>query len=185
LAKNTIVVYTSDQGFYMGEHGWFDKRFMYEESLRTPFVIKYPGKIKPNTRVEDMVVNIDFTPTLLDMAGVNIPTDIQGKSFASRLLTNKSDKNWRKSMYYHYYEYPQPHKVPAHFGVRTSRYKLIRFYGPFDAWELYDLEKDNTEMNNLFGKPGYEKITTELKAELLKLVKEYKDVEAENILLKN
>jgi arylsulfatase A-like enzyme len=185
LAKNTIVVYTSDQGFYMGEHGWFDKRFMYEESLRTPFVIKYPGKIKPNTRVEDMVVNIDFTPTLLDMAGVKIPTDIQGKSFASRLLTNKSDKNWRKSMYYHYYEYPQPHKVPAHLGVRTSRYKLIRFYGPFDAWELYDLEKDNTEMNNLFGKPGYEKITTELKAELLKLVKEYKDVEAENILLKN
>jgi arylsulfatase A-like enzyme len=185
LSKNTIVVYTSDQGFYMGEHGWFDKRFMYEESLRTPFVVKYPGKIKPNTSVDDMVVNIDFTPTLLEMAGVAIPSDIQGKSFASKLITNKTDKNWRKSMYYHYYEYPQPHKVPAHFGVRTMRYKLIRFYGPFDTWELFDLEKDKAEMNNLFGKVGYEKITTELKAELLKLVKEYKDVEAEKILLKN
>lgn len=182
LAENTIVVYTSDQGFYMGEHGWFDKRFMYEESLRTPFVMKYPGKIKPGTSVDDMVVNIDFTPTLLEMAGVSIPADIQGKSFASRVLTNKSDKDWRKAMYYHYYEYPQPHKVAPHFGIRTMRYKLIRFYGPFDAWELFDLNKDKTEINNLYGKPGYEKLTAQLKQDLLQLAKDYKDELAIGIL---
>ena len=183
LAKNTIVIYTSDQGFYMGEHGWFDKRFMYEESLRTPLVMKYPGKIKPGTVVNDMVVNIDFTPTILELAGIKIPEDIQGKSFVQNVLTGKTPKNWRKSMYYHYYEYPQPHKVSPHFGVRTMQYKLIRFYGPFDAWELFDLKTDPTEMNNLYGKPGYEKITEELKAELLKLTKEYKDAEAEKIIV--
>ena len=183
LAKNTIVIYTSDQGFYMGEHGWFDKRFMYEESLRTPFVIRYPGKIKPGSVVNDMVVNIDFTPTILELAGIKIPEDIQGKSFVQNVLTGKTPKNWRKSMYYHYYEYPQPHKVSPHFGVRTMRYKLIRFYGPFDAWELFDLKGDPNEMNNLYGKPGFEKITEELKAELLKLTKEYKDEEAEKIVM--
>jgi arylsulfatase A-like enzyme len=183
LAKNTIVIYTSDQGFYMGEHGWFDKRFMYEESLRTPFVIKYPGKIKPKTVVNDMVVNIDFTPTILEMAGVKIPEDIQGKSFAQNVFNGKTPSNWRKSMYYHYYEYPQPHKVSPHFGVRTMQYKLIRFYGPFHAWELFDLESDPQEMNNLYGKPGYEKITDELKTELLRLTKEYKDEEAEKIVM--
>lgn len=184
LAKNTIVIYTSDQGFYMGEHGWFDKRFMYEESLRTPFVIRYPGKIKPGSVVNDMVVNIDFTPTILELAGIKIPEDIQGKSFVQNVLTGKTPKNWRKSMYYHYYEYPQPHKVSPHFGVRTMRYKLIRFYGPFDAWELFDLKGDPNEMNNLYGKPGFEKITEELKAELLKLTKDYKDEEAEKIMVK-
>ena len=184
LAKNTIVIYTSDQGFYMGEHGWFDKRFMYEESLRTPFVMKYPGKIKPGMVVNDMVVNIDFTPTILELAGIKIPEDIQGKSFVQNVLTGKTPKNWRKSMYYHYYEYPQPHKVSPHFGVRTMRYKLIRFYGPFDAWELFDLKGDPNEMNNLYGKPGFEKITEELKAELLKLTKDYKDAEAEKIMVK-
>ena len=184
LAKNTIVIYTSDQGFYMGEHGWFDKRFMYEESLRTPFVMKYPGKIKPGMVVNDMVVNIDFTPTILELAGIKIPEDIQGKSFVQNVLTGKTPKNWRKSMYYHYYEYPQPHKVSSHFGVRTMQYKLIRFYGPFDTWELFDLKGDPNEMNNLYGKPGFEKITEELKAELLKLAKEYKDEEAEKIMVK-
>jgi hypothetical protein len=104
LAKNTIVIYTSDQGFYMGEHGWFDKRFMYEESLRTPFVIKYPGKIKPGSVVNDMVVNIDFTPTILELAGIKIPEDIQGKSFVQNVYNGKTPSNWRKSMYYHYYE---------------------------------------------------------------------------------
>lgn len=183
LAKNTIVIYTSDQGFYMGEHGWFDKRFMYEESLRTPFVMKYPGKIKPGTMVNDLVVNIDFTPTILELAGVIIPPDIQGKSFAQKVITGKPITNWRQSMYYHYYEYPQPHKVAPHFGVRTMRYKLIRFYGPFDTWELFDLKTDPTEMNNLYGKPGYEKITKDLKAELLQLIKEYKDQEAERIVV--
>jgi arylsulfatase A-like enzyme len=184
LAENTIVVYTSDQGFYLGEHGWFDKRFMYEESLRTPFVIKYPGKIKPGISVEDMVVNIDFTPTLLEMAGISIPSDIQGKSFASRLITNKSDQDWRKAMYYHYYEYPRPHNVAPHFGIRTMRYKLIRFYGPFDAWELFDLSKDETESNNLYGKPEFDTITLQLKLDLMKLAKEYKDDLAVGILEK-
>lgn len=184
LAENTIVVYTSDQGFYLGEHGWFDKRFMYEESLRTPFVIKYPGKIKPGISVDDMVVNIDFTPTLLEMAGVSIPPDIQGKSFASRLITNKSDQDWRKAMYYHYYEYPRPHNVAPHFGIRTMRYKLIRFYGPFDAWELFDLNNDKTESNNLYGKPEFDTITLQLKLDLVKLAKEYKDDLAVGILEK-
>ena len=184
LAENTIVIYTSDQGFYLGEHGWFDKRFMYEESLRTPFVMKYPGKIKPGTSVDDMVVNIDFTPTLLEMAGVSVPADIQGKSFAGRVLTNKSDKDWRKAMYYHYYEYPAPHKVAPHFGIRTMRYKLIRFYGPFDTWELFDLSKDKTELNNLYGKPGYEKITKQLQLDLLQLAKDYKDDLAVGVLEK-
>ena len=184
LAENTIVVYTSDQGFYLGEHGWFDKRFMYEESLRTPFVIKYPGKIKPGISVDDMVVNIDFTPTLLEMAGISIPSDIQGKSFASRLITNKSDEDWRKAMYYHYYEYPRPHNVAPHFGIRTMRYKLIRFYGPFDAWELFDLSNDKTESNNLYGKPEFDTITLQLKLDLVKLAKEYKDDLAVGILEK-
>ena len=184
LAENTIVVYTSDQGFYLGEHGWFDKRFMYEESLRTPFVIKYPGKIKPGISVDDMVVNIDFTPTLLEMAGVSIPPDIQGKSFASRLITNKSDQDWRKAMYYHYYEYPRPHNVAPHFGIRTMRYKLIRFYGPFDAWELFDLNNDKTESNNLYGKPEFDTITLQLKLDLVKLAKEYNDDLAVGILEK-
>ena len=185
LAKNTVVIYTSDQGFYMGEHGWFDKRFMYEESLRTPFVIKYPGKIKPKTVVNDMVVNIDFTPTILEMAQLPIPSDIQGKSFA-KLLTQPTAprNNWRKSMYYHYYEYPQPHKVAPHFGIRTTRYKLIRFYGPFDKWELYDLDKDKSEMHNLFGQSGYESLTISLKEDLLKLAQEYKDEVAITILNK-
>ena len=184
LAENTIVIYTSDQGFYLGEHGWFDKRFMYEESLRTPFVIKYPEKIKPGINIDDMIVNIDFTPTLLEMAGIQVPSDIQGKSFAGRLMNNKLDKNWRKAMYYHYYEYPRPHKVAPHFGLRTMRYKLIRFYGPFDEWELFDLSKDKKELNNLYGKPEYEKITKQLKLDLFKLAKDYKDDLAVGILEK-
>lgn len=184
LAKNTIVIYTSDQGFYMGEHGWFDKRFMYEESLRTPFVIKYPGHIKPKTVVNDMVVNIDFTPTILEMAQLPIPSDIQGKSFATILTNPTAPKSWRKAMYYHYYEYPQPHKVPAHFGIRTERYKLIRFYGPFDQWELFDLSTDKAEMHNLYGKQGYESLTLSLKKQLLSLAGEYKDEVAIAILNK-
>lgn len=127
LAENTIVIYGSDQGFYLGEHGWFDKRFIYEESLRTPFMIRYPGVIKPGTVIEQSLLNIDWAPTLLEMAGVSVPQEIQGKSF-SGLLQNKMI-NWRDHVYYHYYEYPQPHRVMPHFGIRTSKYKLVRFYG--------------------------------------------------------
>lgn len=181
LAKNTIVIYSSDQGFYMGEHGWFDKRFMYEESLRTPFVMKAPEIVKPGTVVEDMIVNIDFTPTILDLAKVPIPSDIQGKSFVS-MAKGKPNNNWRKAMYYHYYEYPEPHHVAPHIGIRTLQYKLIRFYGPFDSWELFDLKKDPTEMNNLYGKKGFEQITLLLKKQLLELAMEYKDDEAVRII---
>lgn len=182
LAENTIVIYTSDQGFYMGEHGWFDKRFMYEESLRTPFVMRYPGKIKPGSVVKDMIVNIDFAPTLIDLAGVAVPGEMQGKSFAGLLNTKSTPKDWRKSMYYHYYEYPQPHHVAPHFGVRTERYKLIRFYGPFDSWELFDLKKDPTELNNVYGLAGMEPVIQTLKTELERLIGQYKDQEALNIL---
>jgi arylsulfatase A-like enzyme len=183
LAKNTIVVYASDQGFYMGEHGWFDKRFIYEESLKTPFVIRYPGVIKPGTRVEKIVSNIDWAPTLLDMTKTTIPGDIQGKSFAPLLMGK--DTPWRKAAYYHYYEFPEPHHVYPHFGVRTDQYTLVHFYGGLDTWELYDLKKDPQQVTNLFGKPGYEKITTELKAQLKALMIEYKDDEALQLLAKS
>ncbi|MEX6686166.1 sulfatase [Danxiaibacter flavus] len=181
LSKNTVVIYASDQGFYMGEHGWFDKRFMYEESLRTPFVMRYPGVIKPGSAINQMTLNIDWAPTLLNIAQVNIPQDIQGTSFLPIL---KGDKNvpWRKEMYYHYYEFPQPHHVYPHFGIRTERYKLVRFYDAGNAWELYDLQKDPHEVNNIYGSKGTEKLTAELKQHLKKLMIEYKDEDAFKIL---
>lgn len=141
LDKNTIVMYSSDQGFYLGEHGWYDKRFMYEQSLRAPFVMKYPGVISPKTVIEDMVVNIDFAPTLLDIAGIKAPADMQGKSVLPLTQKTKPVKSWRKSMYYHYYEYPDPHRVLPHLGIRTERYKLILFYGDGShSWELFDIK---------------------------------------------
>lgn len=182
LAENTIVIYTSDQGFYMGEHGWFDKRFMYEESLKTPFVMRYPGKIKPGSVVKDMIVNIDFAPTLIDLAGADVPGEMQGKSFAGLLKPTTTPKDWRKSMYYHYYEYPQPHRVAPHFGVRTERYKLIRFYGPHDTWELFDLKKDPKELSNVYSDPGMQSTVEALKKELERLIDVYKDQEALAIL---
>ncbi|CAL1517672.1 sulfatase [Chitinophaga sp. MM2321] len=182
LAENTVVVYASDQGFYMGEHGWFDKRFMYEESLRTPFLIKYPGVTKPGTTVDQLMLNIDWAPTFLQIAGVPVPADIQGTSFLPLLKENPEKVNWRKSAYYHYYEFPQPHHVYPHFGIRTERYTLIRFYGPSDSWELYDLQKDPHEINNRYGSKGAEKITASLKKELKKLILQYKDTEALKIL---
>lgn len=182
LSKNTVVVYASDQGFYMGEHGWFDKRFMYEESLRTPFVIKYPPSIKPGTVINKMIVNIDFAPTFLNMAGVPIPSAMQGKSFLPLLMNAPLTEPWRKGMYYHYYEYPQPHKVAPHFGIRTLRYKLIRFYGPHNDWELYDLKTDPQEMHNQINSSKYTTIIKELKKELIQLVIEYKDDQVLQIL---
>lgn len=181
LSKNTIVIYTSDQGFYMGEHGWFDKRFMYEQSLRTPFVIRYPGKIKSGTRVDQMIVNIDFAPTLLDMVGLQVPNDMQGKSF-TRLLKGERVSDWRKSMYYHYYEYPVPHRVAPHIGMRTERYKLIRFYGPHEEWELFDLKEDKHELKNLYGDPAKSQLIAALKRELQALAEQYNDREAVQLL---
>ncbi|MBS1661554.1 MAG: sulfatase [Bacteroidetes bacterium] len=180
LAKNTVVIYASDQGFYMGEHGWFDKRWIYEESLRTPFVMRYPGVIRPGTKVGEMMLNIDWAPTLLDMAGVRVPEEMQGRSFLPLLKGERT--GWRKSMYYHYYEYPQPHHVYPHFGIRTERYVLARFYGPADFWELYDLRKDPKEVRNVYGEAGYEKVVAGLKERLKGLIREYEDQEAMEIL---
>ncbi len=180
LTQNTIVIYTSDQGFYMGEHGWFDKRFMYEESMRMPFVMRYPGKVKPGSEINELVMNIDFAPTLLEAAGATIPEAIQGKSVLP--LLEEAKIQWREAVYYHYYEYPGEHQVMPHFGIRTQDYKLIRFYGEGDFWELYDLQQDPGEMNNLYGKPAYEKITLTLKEGLKALIRQYEDHEAMDLL---
>ncbi|WP_460963874.1 sulfatase family protein [Spirosoma litoris] len=183
LAKNTVVVYASDQGFYMGEHGWFDKRWIYEESLRTPFVIRYPGVIKPHTHINQLVSNIDWAPTLLNLTGTTIPKYIQGESFLPLLKGEKT--NWRKEAYYHYYEFPQPHHVSPHFGIRTEQYTLARFYGPKDFWELYDIKKDPHNLHNLYDSKGYEAITADLKGKLKKEILKYKDEEALKILESN
>lgn len=179
LADNTIVIYVSDQGFYMGEHGWFDKRFMYEESFRTPMVMRYPGVIKPGTENAGFVMNLDIAPTILQAAGVKAPGDMQGISFLP-LLTEKKTKG-RDAMYYHYYENGE-HSVSPHFGIQTKRYKLIRFYTRVNGWELYDLKNDRGEMQNLYEKKGYERITAELKAQLNRLIAQYEDKDAMKIL---
>jgi arylsulfatase A-like enzyme len=172
LSENTIVVYTSDQGFYLGEHGWFDKRWMYEESFKMPFLIKNPRTIEAGTTSDAMVMNVDFAPTLLDMAGLEIPAQMQGKSFKGAF--EGDDKNKRKSVYYHYYEYPIWHKVQPHYGVKTDRYKLMHFYYSMDEWELYDLKTDPNEMRNIYAEAPAELIES-LKKELQALRKEYKD----------
>ena len=176
MLKNTLIVYTSDQGFYMGEHGWFDKRFMYEESMRTPLIMRLPDNMAQKAKgdIPQMVQNIDYAPTFLELAGAEIPEDIQGVPLLP-LLKGEKPADWRKSLYYHFYEYPAEHMVKRHYGVRTERYKLIHFYNDIDAWELYDLQEDPKEMNNLYGKAGYEKITEELKAELVRLQTQYHD----------
>ncbi len=176
LAENTIVVYTSDQGFYLGEHGWFDKRFMYEESLRMPLIFRYPKEIKKGGVNEDMVLNLDFAPTFLDVAGIQIPQDVQGRSLRS-ILKGSTPADWRDSIYYHYYEYPAWHMVKKHYGIRTKRYKLIHFYHDIDAWEFYDLLNDPHELNNLYGDSAHQEKIEKLKLELNKLRKVYNDSE--------
>lgn len=174
LLDNTLVVYTSDQGFYMGEHGWFDKRFMYEESMHTPLVMRLPKGFDRRGDISELVQNIDYGPTFLDLAGVKVPEDMHGVSLLP-LLKGEKPAAWRKGLYYHFYEYPAEHMVKRHYGVRTDRYKLIHFYNDIDQWELYDLEKDPTEMNNLYGQKEYEPIVAELKQEMLKLQEQYND----------
>ncbi len=178
LANNTIVIYTSDQGFYMGEHGWFDKRFMYEESLRTPLLIRVPEKYGGTKgAISKMVQNIDYAPTFLDFAGVDIPEEIQGKSLKP-MLTGENESRWRDAIYYHYYEYPNEHMVVRHYGIRTDRYKLIHFYDEiYDGWELYDLENDPGEMLNVYNDKNYEVIRSELTDRLAELQIEYKDLD--------
>jgi len=174
LAENTIVVYTSDQGFYLGDHGWYDKRFMYEESLRMPLIARFPGYIKRGSVNDELVSNLDFASTFLELADVDIPSNMQGRSL-SRLLRNRKVKDWRESIYYHYYEYPAVHMVKRHYGVRTKRYKLMHFYYDIDAWELYDLEKDPQELHNVYHDPAYASVVTEMKAELKRLQELYRD----------
>ncbi len=174
LAENTVVFYTADQGFYLGDHGWFDKRFMYEESLRMPLMVRCPKHIKAGSTSDEIVLNLDFASTFLDIAGVEVPADMQGESIRP-ILQSKTPGNWRKSMYYHYYEYPGAHSVKRHYGVRTGRYKLIHFYRDIDEWELYDLEKDPREMKNVYADASYANIVKELKTELKQLRKKYKD----------
>jgi arylsulfatase A-like enzyme len=176
LADETLVVYTSDQGFYLGEHGWFDKRFMYEESLRMPLIVRFPREVEPAVNVRDMVLNLDFAPTFLDYAGLEAPAGMQGRSIRN-ILRGRTPADWRKSIYYHYYEYPAVHMVKRHYGVRTDRYKLIHFYYDIDAWELYDLEKDPRELRNLYGDPSFAGLTASLKAELERLRRQYGDTD--------
>lgn len=187
LLENTLVVYTSDQGFYMGEHGWFDKRFMYEESMRTPLIMRLPDRFVRENGLEadgandgkprdipELVQNIDYAPTFLELAGAEIPDDIQGVSLVP-LLKGEHPDTWRDALYYHFYEYPAEHMVKRHYGIRTDRYKLIHFYNDIDEWELFDLRSDPQELHNLYGQKGYETVTKDLKSRLLDLQEQYDD----------
>ncbi|HVS95185.1 MAG TPA: sulfatase [Puia sp.] len=175
LDRNTIVIYSSDQGFYLGEHGWFDKRFMYEESFKTPLIIKWPAAIRPATVNNDLVMNIDIAETLLDAAGLKVPAEMQGKSMLP-LLEGKDAGRFRDAVYYHYYDSGGEHNVAKHVGVRTNRYKLIWFYEN-GQWELYDLAKDQHELHNLYNDPKYSGIRNELRRKLEDLEVKYKDIE--------
>lgn len=174
LAENTIVVYTSDQGFYLGDHGWFDKRFIYNESFKTPLLVKWPGKIKAGSVENEMVQNLDFAQTLLSAAGIEAPEDMQGESIMPLLLGEK-EKWTRDAVYYHYYEYPSVHMVKRHYGIVTKEYKLVHFYYDVDEWELYDRLKDTNEMTNVYNDPAYADVVADLKVKLTELRKQYKD----------
>ncbi len=174
LDKNTIVIYSSDQGFYIGDHGWYDKRWMYDESLKMPFIVKWPGVTKPGSRNTDLIQNLDYAETFLEVAGASIPEDMQGASLVP-LLKGQTPKDWRKEIYYHYYEYPSVHMVPRHNGIRSKRYKLMHFYQFENEWELYDLKSDPDELKNLYGDPKFAKLRNRMKARLEHLVDHYED----------
>ena len=179
LAENTIVVYTSDQGFFLGEHGWHDKRFMYEEVFRTPLLVRYPAEIKGGTRIDGLVQNLDLAPTFLDYAGIPVPPSMQGESF--RDLVSGKTSEWRDAVYYTYYEFAQPgHGVKRHYGVATERYKLIHFYYDIDEWELYDLEKDPHDMQNVYGRPVYAEVQEMMHGKLDSLRSKYGDSDENN-----
>ncbi|QDU95623.1 sulfatase family protein [Lignipirellula cremea] len=171
LAKNTIVFYTSDQGWYLGEHGWYDKRWMYEESFRTPLLVRWPGHTKPGSVDNHLVMNLDFPETFLAVAGVEIPADMQGVSIVP-LLEGKAPADWRTSLYYHYYEFPGAHSVQKHEGVRTDRYKLIHFY-EVNEWEFFDLQEDPNELKSVYADPAYAEEVQKAKVELERLRKRY------------
>ncbi len=174
LDDNTVVIYSSDQGFYIGDHGWYDKRWMYEESLMMPFIVSWPGVTKPGSRDQHLIQNLDYAETFLDIAGAKIPGDMQGVSLVP-LLKGEEPKIWRKSIYYHYYEYPSYHMVPRHCGIRTERYKLMHFYRFGNEWEMYDLKTDPEELTNIYGRKGTAKLTADLKQQLVALQKHYGD----------
>lgn len=198
LLDNTVIIYTSDQGFFMGEHGYFDKRYMYEESFRTPLIVRMPnGKAvrqkaysrvygpafeRTSNDIDGFVQNIDYAPTILDFAGLAIPGDMQGESFRPLLEGSDPDRietskgiGWRKSLYYHYYEYPAEHSVRRHYGVRTERYSLMHFYNDIDEWELFDLKEDPAELHNIWGSPAAKELTDSLMNELRRLQRLYED----------
>ena len=173
LSRDTMVIYTSDQGFFLGDHGLFDKRFMYEESLRMPFLIRWPAVIKAGTRSDAMALNVDFAPTFLEAAGLPVPADMQGRSLLP-VLRGRTPRDWRTSMYYRYYHDPGDHNTRAHYGVRNRTHKLIHF-SKKDQWELFDLQNDPFELHNLYGQPGQEKLAATLKSELLRLKQALRD----------
>ena len=174
LAENTIVIYTSDQGFYLGEHGWFDKRFIYDESFKTPLLIRWPGHTVAGSSSNEMVQNLDFAQTLLDLAGVEAPSDMQGESIVP-LLTGDLDKWEREAVYYHYYEYPAVHMVKRHYGIVSPEYKLVHFYHDVDEWELYDRRRDPQEMRNVYHDESYQAIVDSLDRKLVAMRKNYGD----------
>ena len=174
LDDNTVVIYSSDQGFYIGDHGWYDKRWMYEESLMMPLIVKWPGVTKPDSRSVQMVQNLDYAQTFLEMAGAEIPSNMQGRSLVPILKNGKAD-DWRKSIYYHYYEYPSVHMIPRHYGIRTERYKLIHFYQFGNEWEMYDLKEDPDELTNIYGEADKKSLQKDLKEQLVAIRKFYDD----------
>lgn len=188
LAEDTIVIYTSDQGFFLGEHGWYDKRFMYEESLRMPFLVRYPREVPPGSVNPRIILNVDFAPTLLDYAGVTVPSAFQGRSFRP-LLQGQTPADWQQSFYYRYWMHRAHHNVYAHYGVRTERYKLIYYYGEAlgqpgavddptpPEWELFDLEKDPLEMHSVYHDPRYASVVCNLKDELERLRRKVGDLQ--------
>jgi arylsulfatase A-like enzyme len=190
LTENTLVVYTSDQGFFLGDHGWYDKRFMYEESLRMPLVMRYPAEIVPGTANQDMICNVDFAPLFLDVAGIDIPAEMQGRSFRS-MFAGQTPDNWREALYYRYWMHKAHHNVYAHYGIRTHDFKLIYYYsdslgqeGAIDEtyepeWELFDLKQDPYELNNVYHDPAYGETVKALTHELHRLQDAYGDVRYE------
>lgn len=179
LAENTIVVYTTDQGFYLGEKGFFDKRFMYEESLAMPLLVQYPKEIPAGSEVSALTQNLDFAPTFLDYAEAEIPAEMQGKSLRNLLKKQEQGKDFRNAIYYHYYDFPAFHMVKRHYGVRTERYKLMHFYDDIDQWEMYDLREDPREINNIYEDANYAGIRKKMHKTLDSMQNQYKVTEKE------
>lgn len=179
LAENTLIVYTTDQGFYLGEKGFFDKRFMYEESLAMPMLMQFPGVIEAGSEIDALTQNLDFAPTFLDFANAEIPEEMQGRSLRSLMNNSISDKDFRNAIYYHYYDFPAFHMVKRHYGIRTDRFKLMHFYDDIDVWEMYDLQKDPREMNNIYNHPDYAEVRKELHSSLDSLQQKYNVTEEE------